>query len=104
VPRPIKEYPVRVDYEPRRLRGSGDLWIMEGRGFHDGDDANPGDVVWIVECRGDKVQRETIYFAGPFPAPDWRKPRTGEGATWERQGDLPTRLPDRGLTPVSSPG
>jgi hypothetical protein len=44
---------------------------------------------------GDKVQRETIYFGEPFPAPDWRKPWAEEGATWERQGDLPARLPDR---------
>jgi hypothetical protein len=42
---------------------------MEGRGTYDG--ANPLQFVWIVEFRGDKVQRETtIYFAEPFPAPD----------------------------------
>jgi hypothetical protein len=90
-----KQYPAQVDYEPRQLRGSGDLWIMEGRGFYGGDSANPGNFAWIVEFRGDKVQRETIYFAAPFPAPDWRQPWTEEGATWERQGDLPARLPDR---------
>jgi hypothetical protein len=61
-----EQYPARVDYEPRQLRGGGD-----------------------------KVQRETIYFAEPFPAPDWRRPWAEEGATWERQGDLPARLPDR---------
>jgi hypothetical protein len=88
-----EQYPAQVAYEPRQLRGSGDLWIMEGRGTYDG--ANPLQFVWIVEFRGDKVQRETIYFAEPFPAPDWRKPWAEEGATWERQPDLPARLPDR---------
>jgi hypothetical protein len=68
---------------------------MEGRGFYNGDSANPGYFAWIVEFRGDKVQRETIYFAEPFPAPDWRKPWAEEGATWEQQPDLPARLPDR---------
>jgi hypothetical protein len=90
-----KQFPARVDYEPLRLRGSGDLWIMEGRGIYDGDSANPAYFTWIVEFRGDKVQRETIYFAEPFPAPDWRRPWAEEGATWERQPDLPARLPDR---------
>ena len=90
-----ERYPAQVDYEPRQLRGGGDLWIMEGRGVYGGDDANARYFVWIVECRGDKVQRETIYFAEPFPAPDWRRPWAEEGATWERQGDLPARLPDR---------
>jgi hypothetical protein len=69
-----QRYPARVDYEPRRLRGSGDLWVMEGIGIYDGDRANLRHFVWIVEVRGDKVQRETIYFAEPFPAPDWRQP------------------------------
>ena len=39
---------------------------MEGRGFYHGDSPNRG------------------YFAEPFPAPDWRKPWTEEGAAWER--------------------
>ena len=90
-----QRYPARVDYEPRRLRGSGDLWVMEGIGIYDGDRANLRHFVWIVEVRGDKVQRETIYFAEPFPAPDWRQPWAEEGATWERQDDLPASLPDR---------
>jgi hypothetical protein len=91
-----KQYPAQVDYEPRRLRGSGDLWVMELRGFYGGDSTNPGYGAWIVEFRDGKVQHETIYFAEPFPAPEWRKPWVEEGATWERQGDLPARLPERG--------
>ena len=30
--------------------------------------------VSILEFRGDKVARETIYTAEPWDAPDWRKP------------------------------
>jgi hypothetical protein len=68
---------------------------MEGRGLCKRRQHQPGLLRLVVECRGDKVQRETIYFAEPFPAPDWRKPWTEEGASWERQPDLPARLPDR---------
>ena len=57
------------------------------------DGGNPIHFVWIAEFRGDLVQRETIYFAEPFPAPEWRRPWAEEGATWEAQGDLPARIP-----------
>jgi hypothetical protein len=80
-----KQYPAQVDYEPPRLRGSGDLWVMEGRSFVAATTPTPGYGAWIVEFRGDKVQRETMYFAEPFPAPDWREPWTEDDATWERQ-------------------
>ena len=73
--------------------GRGDVWIGEGRVLYDG--ANPHHFVWIVELRGDLVQRETIYFAEPFPAPEWRRPWAEEGAVWEPQGDLPARIPAR---------
>jgi SnoaL-like protein len=91
-----QRYPARVDYEPRRLRGSGDLWVLEGRGFYDGDETSRLNFVWIVEFRDELVQHETIYFGEPFPAPDWRRPWAEAGATWERQADLPDRLPERG--------
>lgn len=81
----------RVEFELRELRGGGDVWVAEGRILYDG--ANPHHFVWIAELRGDLVQRETIYFAEPFPAPEWRRPWAEEGATWERQADLPARLP-----------
>ena len=51
----------------RQLRGAGDLWISElvvaygDRPFH---------VVSVMEFAGDKVIRETQYFADPFePGP-----------------------------------
>ncbi len=86
-----EKYPARVTFEPREIRGSGDTWIGEGRAFY--NEANPIVFVHILEFRGDLVQRETIYFAEPFPAPDWRKPWAEQNAAWEPQTDLPTRVP-----------
>lgn len=87
-----EQYPAdRVEFEPREIRGGGDVWIGEGLVLYDG--ANPHNFVWIAEFRGDLVQRETIYFAEPFPAPDWRKPWAVEDAVWEAQSDLPARIP-----------
>ncbi len=48
--------------------------------------------VWIVELRDKLVQRETIYFAEPFPAPDWREPWAEKGGSWEVVGDLPAHI------------
>jgi SnoaL-like protein len=84
------QYPARVDFEPREIRGSGDFWVGEGRVLYDG--ADPVQVVWVAEFRDGLAQRETIYFAEPFPAPEWRRPWAEEGATWEAQGDLPARI------------
>ncbi len=36
--------------------------------------------------------RETLYFADPFPAPDWRRPYAAEGAADRRRGDLPAHV------------
>lgn len=62
-----ERYPARIDFEPREIRGAGDVWIAEGRLLYDG--GNPVHFVKIIEFRGDKVQRETLYFAEPFEAP-----------------------------------
>jgi hypothetical protein len=43
----------------RNLRGQGDLWIVEGAISYGGGPWQPG--VNILELRGDKVARETIY-------------------------------------------
>jgi hypothetical protein len=88
-----ERYPAPVAFEPRELRGSGDLWIMEGRAFYNGDRASTLHFAWILEFRDGLVQHETIYFADPFAAPEWRRPWAEEGATWGRQDDLPDQLP-----------
>ena len=81
-----------MQYEPREFRGNGDIWIGEGRVLYDG--GNPVHFAWILDFREGLVQRETIYFADPFPAPEWRRPSAEENPAWEPGGDLPARIPD----------
>src|SRR5271169_6439678 len=53
----------------RRIIGGGDLWITELILAYDG---KPSYTVSIMEFKGDKVARETQYFADPFVAPTFR--------------------------------
>ena len=85
-----ERYPAKLDFEPQEIRGSGDLWIAEGRLSYDG--GNPVHYVKIIQFRGDKVERETLYFAEPFPAPDWRKPWAADGPRPKRHDDLPAHV------------
>ena len=66
------QYPAAVAVQIRRTVGEGDVHVAEGRITYDG--GNPLHTVAIVEFRGDLVARETIYFAEPFEAPEWRRP------------------------------
>jgi hypothetical protein len=49
--------------------GHGDLWVTEYVLTYDG---KPSCTVSIMEFRGEKVTRETQYFADPFEAAAWR--------------------------------
>jgi hypothetical protein len=53
-----------------RILGTGDLWITQYILSYDG---KPSYTVSVMEFQGDKVARETQYFADPFDAPAWRK-------------------------------
>ena len=53
----------------RRIVGSGDLWVTEFILMYDN---KPSFTVSIMEFNGDKVARETQYFADPFAAPAFR--------------------------------
>ncbi len=64
------EYPAGVKLEMRELRGQGDVWIVEGAISYDGGPWQP--TLEVLEFRGDKVSRETIYIAPPWEAPEWR--------------------------------
>jgi hypothetical protein len=66
------KYPAAVTVDLRRTVGDGDVHVAEGVVRYDG--GNPLHTIAIVEFRGDKVARETIYFAAPFEAPEWRRP------------------------------
>ena len=61
--------PSKKRFTVRRIIGSGDLWVTE---FILTYNAKPSYTVSIMEFTGDKVARETQYFADPFPAPAFR--------------------------------
>ncbi len=61
--------PSNKRFTVRRIIGGGDLWVTELVIAYDG---KPSSTVSIMEFRGDKVARETQYFADPFVAPAWR--------------------------------
>ena len=58
--------PSKKRFAVRRINGGGDLWITELVIAYDG---KPSYTVSIMEFRGEKVARETQYFADPFVAP-----------------------------------
>src|SRR6516225_5554916 len=58
--------PSQKRFTVHRIIGSGDLWVTE---FILTYDDKPSYTVSIMEFRGDKVVRETQYFADPFSAP-----------------------------------
>jgi len=85
-----ERYPARLDFEPREIRGAGDLWVAEAGLRYDGGE--PISVVKILQYRGNKVARETLYFADPFPAPEWRRPWADHGPPRARPDDLPASI------------
>jgi ketosteroid isomerase-like protein len=58
--------PSKKRFTVRRILGGGDLWVTELILTYDG---KPSYTVSIMEFQGDKVARETQYFADPFVAP-----------------------------------
>ena len=79
-----RRYPATsVEFDVRRVRGGADVWVTELRVRYDGGRWNYG--VEILEFRGDKVARETIYVMEGFGAPEWRSawwaqaPHPGDG-------------------------
>ena len=61
--------PNKKQFAVQRIIGSGNLWVTEYVLTYDG---KPSYTVSIMEFNGDKVARETQYFADPFPAPAFR--------------------------------
>ena len=59
-----KAYPARVDYRLRRIIGHGDLWIVELLVSYDGSPPMFG--VSVVQFRGDRIARESIYAMAGF--------------------------------------
>jgi len=61
--------PNKKRFSIRRIIGTGELWVTEFILSYDG---KPSYTVSIMEFKGDKVARETQYFADPFVAPAFR--------------------------------
>jgi hypothetical protein len=71
-----KQYPASVEFKIRRIRGQGEFWVAEVSISYDGGPWNYG--CSIMEFRGDKIARETIYIAQGWEAPEWRAPWRAE--------------------------
>jgi hypothetical protein len=63
-------YPARTSFEFREVRGRDGLWVTELSVRYDEGPESFG--VAVHELRGDKIARETIYFAEAFEPPEWR--------------------------------
>jgi hypothetical protein len=57
---------------PLRVAGSGDFWWGEWRMTY--PDGAVYQCVDLMELRDRRIYRETVYWAAPFDAPDWRSP------------------------------
>jgi hypothetical protein len=55
-----------------RVAGSGDFWWSEWRVTYPSGEVYL--VVDMIELRDGLVHRETVYWAAPFEAPEWRAP------------------------------
>ena len=63
-------YPASTSVEIRDVRGRDDLWVAEISLRYDDGPWNFG--ISILELRGDKIARESIYVAEGWEAPEWR--------------------------------
>ena len=65
-------FPSLPKVTPRRITGSGDLWVLEAS--LDYGDGEPFQCVFVFGMQGGKIAKEAGYWSKPFPAPDWRAP------------------------------
>ena len=62
----------------QQIAGSGDFWWSEWRMTY--PDGRTYLCVDLMELRDERVWRETVYWAEPFSAPDWRSAWVGPDA------------------------
>jgi ketosteroid isomerase-like protein len=63
-------FPSLPKVTPRRITGSGNLWVLEANlGYGDGDSYR---CVFVFEMRDGLIAKEVGYWTKPFPAPSWR--------------------------------
>jgi len=65
-------FPSLPTVTPRRITGSGDVWVLEAS--FDYGDGDPYQCVFVFQLRDGLIAKEIAYWAKPFPAPDWRAP------------------------------
>ena len=65
-----KRYPTSLKSKIRRIRGSGDFWVVEASISYNDGPWNFG--IQMLEFRDGKVARETIYVTEGWEAPAWR--------------------------------
>ena len=63
-------YPASTQVEFRQIRGRDDFWVAELSISYDQGPWSFG--VSILEFRGDKIARESIYVADGWEPPEWR--------------------------------
>ena len=65
------EYPaVEIEFDVGAIRGEGDHWIVEGAVKYGDGPVMP--FVDILHCRGELIDRETIYITETWMAPERR--------------------------------
>jgi hypothetical protein len=64
------DYPAETKVEFREIRGRDDLWVAEISISYDQGPWSLG--VSILEFRGDKIARESIYVTEGWEPPEWR--------------------------------
>jgi hypothetical protein len=65
-----RNYPSSVAFEFREVRGRDDFWVVELSVSYDQGPQSFG--VSILELRGNKIARESIYVTEGWEAPEWR--------------------------------
>lgn len=75
-------YPAEVAFEVLRVRGGGDLWIMEVAVRYDGGERQFG--VSVHEFRDGLLVHETIYWGPGWEPPEWRARWRGPAAQRDR--------------------
>jgi SnoaL-like domain len=63
-------YPASTTVEFREIRGRDDLWVVELSIRYEEGPWNLG--VSILEFRGDRIARESIYVTEGWDPPEWR--------------------------------
>ena len=64
--------PSNVQFDVRRISGSGDVSVRELTLSYDGSSPMLG--IAVLEFNGDRVATERIYVTEPWDAPAWRAP------------------------------